>query len=61
MWGECVKLSISTSKQCKGGCTLDENGDYCICCNRTIEEIKAAYEELKQERLTKEYWNKLPA
>lgn len=56
-----MKLSISTSKQCKGGCTLDENGDYCICCNRTIEEIKAAYEELKQERLTKEYWNKLPA
>ena len=58
---EFVKLSISTSKKCKGACKLDLDHVYCIGCGRTVEEIKLAYEKKKQEREFQIYWSRLPA
>lgn len=56
-----MKLSISTSKKCKGACKLDLDHVYCIGCGRTVEEIKLAYEKKKQEREFQIYWSRLPA
>ena len=46
--------------KCEDKCTIDLNHQYCIKCNRSVEEIKEDNEKKKQEKLLKKAWNNLP-
>jgi predicted Fe-S protein YdhL (DUF1289 family) len=55
------KVGVVESSKCTNKCKLDLDHEYCIGCFRTVEEIRQAYENKRQEELLKRAWKNLPA